>query len=233
MTALRLLAIALILGATPLPAHAEEDADSPVGWEIGAVSDYLFRGVSQTAGKPTMQGGVSIASERGWYVEGWATGVDFGAGSPSVEVDWSVGYARDLGEALALDVSLNRYSFPGASELDYNEWLASLTVADDYSFTLGYSNDVWNTGSTGLYFAAEAQWALPHAFSLSAGFGRNVFRDSAVTGVRSYVDWKLRVARQFGAAEVALGYYGTDGRARTDFGRTADSRVVLMVKFAR
>lgn len=233
MTALRLLAIAFVLGMISLPAHAEDADESPLSWEIGAASDYLFRGVSQTEGKPTLQGGVRVAAAPGWYASGWVSGVDFGAGSPRVEVDWSVGYGRDLGDSVALDISFNRYSYLGANALDYNEWLANLTVADAFSVVLGYSNDVWNTGTTGLYFAAEAQWALPHAFSLSAGVGRSVFRDSAATEVRSYTDWNLRVARQFGAAEVALGYYGTDGRARVDFGTAANSRVMLTVKFAR
>lgn len=230
----RLLVAALALGVLPSPACAEDDGDtSPLHWEIAAVSDYLFRGISQTEGKPTLQGGLLYASGQGWYAGCWASGVDFGEGGPRLEVDWTLGHARDLGPSAAIDVSLNRYSFPGASALDYNEWLVSLTVLDDYSLTLGYSNDVWNTGTTGLYYAAEAQWALANDFTLSAGVGRNLFRDSAATEARSYTDWNLRIARQFGAAEITLGYYGTDGRARVDFGRTANSRVVLMVRFER
>lgn len=232
MTLFRLFAIALVLGVLPLQVHAQED-ESAVSWEVGAVSDYLFRGVSQTDGKPTLQGGVTVTSAAGWYLGGWASGVDFGAGSPRVEVDWAVGYGRDLGDSVALDVALNRYSYVGASALDYNEWLVSLTVFDDYGLTMGYSNDVWNTGTTGLYYAAEAQWALAGDFTLSAGVGRNLFRDSAATEARSYTDWNLRIARQFGIAEIALGYYGTDNRARADFGRTANSRILLSVKFER
>lgn len=233
MSTPRLLVLALVLGAPPIPVHAETDAQSPMSWEIGVVSDYRFRGVSQTDGKPTLQGGVTVEAAAGWYLGGWASGVDFGAGAPRLEVDWAAGYARDLGESVALDVSFNRYSYPGASALDYNEWIASLTVSDDYGLTFGYSNDVWNTGTTGLYCAAEAQWALPNALRLSAGIGRNVFRDSAATGVRSYTDWNIRIARQFGAAEILLGYYGTDARARADFGKAADSRLLLTVRIAR
>lgn len=229
----RLLAITLVLWATAAPARAQEEAEPPVSWEIGAVSDYRFRGVSQTDGKPALQGGVTVEAEAGWYLGGWASGVDFGAGGPRVEIDWTVGYARDLGESVELDVSLNRYSYPGARALDYNEWIASLTVFDDYRLSFGYSNDVWNTGTTGLYCAAEAQWALPNALRLSAGVGRNVYRDSAATGVRDYTDWNLRISRRFGAADIALGYHGTNATARADFGRTADGRLVLMVKIAR
>lgn len=233
MTALHEVAVVLALASVPLHARAEDDAGASVQWELGVVSDYLFRGVSQTDGRPTVQGGVSLATAQGWYAGGWASGVDFGAGGPRLEVDWVVGHERDLGASATLDVSLNRYTFAGARALDYNEWQASLTVFDDHRLTLGYSNDVWNTGTAGWYFAVESQWALARDVRLAAGIGRNVFRDSVATEARSYTDWNIRVVRQSGAAEIALGYYGTDAAGRANFGGLADSRVLLTVTIAR
>lgn len=57
----RQLALALLLLSAPFAASAGE-GDAPaatVSWEVSAVSDYLFRGVSQTDEKPTLQGNLT------------------------------------------------------------------------------------------------------------------------------------------------------------------------------
>ena len=65
MSTPRLLVITLVLWATAAPARAQEEAEPPVSWEIGAVSDYLFRGVSQTDGKPALQGAKGFGKYQG------------------------------------------------------------------------------------------------------------------------------------------------------------------------
>jgi len=57
-----LIALALI-GAFAAPAFAEEAAAeaapaSPLSFNVGVVSDYIFRGISQSQHQPALQGGV-------------------------------------------------------------------------------------------------------------------------------------------------------------------------------
>lgn len=229
----RLLAVSLLLLTVPFAASAEDTPASSVSWEVSAVSDYLFRGVSQTDEKPTLQGEFTWTSAAGVYVGSFASGVDFGSGSPHAEVDYFVGYGHALGDSVALDVSINRYSYPGASELAYNELITKATFADRYSATVGYSNDVWNSGSTGWYYAVGGEWALPHDLTLSANVGRNVFADNVAVAAEDYTDWSVAVSKTMGVATVSLGYYGTDGQGRASFGKLADDRVLLSVKIAR
>ena len=76
----RPLAIALMLLSAPFAASAG-DGDAPassVSWEVSAVSDYLFRGASQTDEKATLQGTLTWTSASGLYVGSFASGVDFG-----------------------------------------------------------------------------------------------------------------------------------------------------------
>lgn len=232
MTPARLLAAILLLTA-PVAANAGDPPPSPVSWEVGAVSDYLFRGVSQTDEKPTVQGNLTWTAASGFYVGGAFSGVDFGPGDPKVELDYTVGYGRDLGASVALDLSLNRYSYTGASELDYNELIATATVADAYRLTVGYTNNIWNTDTTGWYYAVAGEWALPADLRLSASLGRTQFRDNLRVEANDYTDWSVAVARSVGPAEVSLGYFGTDAKARESFGKLADNRLLLSVKFAR
>ena len=60
----RLAAVACAaLLSIPFAACAEDAA--PLSWEVGAVSDYLFRGASQTDEKPPVQGTVTWTTASG------------------------------------------------------------------------------------------------------------------------------------------------------------------------
>ena len=48
------------------------------------VSDYDFRGISQTAKSPALQLGLNYATESGLYVGAWGSNLDFGSGDPKV-----------------------------------------------------------------------------------------------------------------------------------------------------
>ena len=61
------VACAALLSA-PFAALADDAADSPISWEIGVVSDYLFRAVSQTDENPTAQASLTWNLPAGFYV---------------------------------------------------------------------------------------------------------------------------------------------------------------------
>ena len=105
------------------------------------------------------------------------------------------------------------------------------TLAETWKVNVSYTNDVWGSGTTGWYYGVGGDWGLPKDFTLSANVGRSVFNDSDVA--QDYTDWGVGIGRSFGIAEVSLGYYGTDGKGRDNFGQLADDRLVLAVKIAR
>ena len=224
------VACAALLSA-PFAALADDAADSPISWEIGVVSDYLFRAVSQTDENPTAQASLTWNLPAGFYVGSFASGVDFGAGSPDVEVDYFVGYGFDVSDKVNVDVLLHRYTYPGASEMAYNELIATATIAENWALSVGYTNDVWGSDTTGWYYGVSRDWALPNEITLSANVGRSVFADRDVA--KDCTDWGLAISRSFGPADVSLGYYGVDHSGHENFGRLADDRLMLSVKFAR
>jgi uncharacterized protein (TIGR02001 family) len=70
-----LIALALV-GAFAAPAFAEEAA--PPGSpdrQRRLVSDYIFRGISQTQNQPAIQGGFDYNHASGFYVGTWASNV--------------------------------------------------------------------------------------------------------------------------------------------------------------
>ena len=66
------IAASVLIVALPLAgaAQAEEEA-SPFSANVSVVSDYAYRGISQTDEKPALQGGFDFKHGSGLYVGVW------------------------------------------------------------------------------------------------------------------------------------------------------------------
>lgn len=122
------IAGALLLAATATPAFAQEEAEAPDAFTITGsatvVSDYRFRGFSQTNEEATIQGGFTVAHESGLYVGTWGSGIGFNNGS---EIDVFAGFAKEVTSGLTADVGVTAYFYPGAADTSIYEPYFSLT----------------------------------------------------------------------------------------------------------
>jgi uncharacterized protein (TIGR02001 family) len=220
-------AIPLSLAAGPVLAQDSPHSFTISGW---LVSDYLFRGVSQTDEDPAIQAAFDYAHESGFYAGIWGSNVDFG--DTGVEYDTYIGFNHAFNDTLTGDIQLVRYNYSGLdADFEYNELIAKLTVNGMITGVLGYSNDVFNSDETGIYYGLTGSFELPNEFKLNANVGLYDL-DDAVAGEDSYVDYGIGISRAFGPAEFSLGYYGTNDDGETLFGEIADDRVVATVKVA-
>src|SRR5438270_7162116 len=90
-------------------------APSPVTGNMTLVSDYRFRGISQTLGYPAIQGGFDYAHASGLYLGNWNSNVSSAAGYPggNLEMDFYGGYKKAFGD-FGLDVGAIYYYYPGS-----------------------------------------------------------------------------------------------------------------------
>ena len=105
-----------VLAATSTAAMAE------ISGNVSMVSDYAFRGVSQTDNQMAIQGGFDYAHESGFYVGTWASNVDsnFLGGDgvdPQIELDLYAGYGMELANGVGLDFGVLQYFYPGSDSL--------------------------------------------------------------------------------------------------------------------
>ena len=226
MTASKLsLALALALFSLPMAAAAQDESESAeapteeavveeeesnFSWNLALTSDYVFRGVSQTDREPALQGGLDYAfGDSGFYVGAWGSNVDFGDGSPDVEIDTYVGWNTDLTDSLNFDIMLTRYNYMGADDgfgdIDYNELIGALTWNEMITFTAAYANDYSNADISATYFNISGEWTVADEWNFTAGVGRSDFED-----IDGYTDWTLGVNRDFGPVNAALNYYDTN-----------------------
>ena len=160
------------LTLAPFAASAQE-AESPYSWNVTAVSDYLFRGVSQTdEADPAGRLHLHLAGRPVCRCLGFGRGLR--SGDPSTEIDYQIGYGVDVTPRVNFDVLLNRYTYLGASDLNYNELITTTTLDETYKLTVAYTNDQWNSGTDGWYYGVGGQWGLPQEFTLSANVAQQL-----------------------------------------------------------
>jgi uncharacterized protein (TIGR02001 family) len=229
-----LAATALLGLLSALPAGAAGVADD-LSVYVGAVSDYVFRGYSQTRERPAVQLGLDYEHESGLFAGLWASNVEFAPAGPfedprDVEIDAYVGYGVELGRDWALSGTLVRYAYPGADDVidwDYNELAVALRWSDA-ALAVAYSDSSLGSGEKGVAVELTDRWKLPWRLALLAGAG---FYDLEASYLEDYVYWNLGLARPFGRFTLTLGYFDTDGRAEEVWGDRAAARLVAGATF--
>lgn len=212
--------LALLLCAPALPALAQdEESSGPFTVSGGAwvLSDYVWRGVSQTQEDPAFQAEISVAHESGFYIGAWATTVDFtpaGAEDDGIdyELDAYIGWAGDLSDSVNLDLNFTRLTYPGHNpgyNYEFSEFSAALGFAEHYTATVVYSDDAINLGGEGIYYNLAGEWELGDSgFTFGAAAGHYDLDDALGD---SYQDYLLSLSRSFGPVTAALMYTDTSG----------------------
>jgi uncharacterized protein (TIGR02001 family) len=90
-----------------------------VSGNIGAASNYIWRGMTQTKDKSSVNGGADL-KYNGLYVGTWASNVDFGT-QANFEIDGYAGYSNTIND-FSYDLSYTKYMYPDSKdESDFDE----------------------------------------------------------------------------------------------------------------
>ncbi len=108
---------AAIMAFLAVPAAAQdEEPPKPVtvSGSVGLVSDYRFRGVSQSDENLAVQGGLTIAHESGLYIGTWGSNLaGWGTfGGANMELDLVAGFKKTFDD-ITVDVGATWYMYPG------------------------------------------------------------------------------------------------------------------------
>jgi len=230
---------ALLAGSGNEMAAAEDNKDS--SWfsgSVGLASDYTFRGVSQTMGKPSLQLYAAAEFASGFYAYAWASNVDFQPDTEPddgarYEIDLAIGYTADISEKQSLDLSLVRLSFPNTVDgikYDYNELTATLHASDFLAATAGYSWNVDGTDQDARYYKLATSFDLADETELKLAYGHFDLTD-AYDARYSYL--QASIGRYFSDSLVMLTFIDTFGAADEIFyEQTIGSRWVLAIEYA-
>jgi len=228
----------LVLAALVLPAVAMADTapapaptpDNVVTTNVNLVSNYVYRGISQTGGKPAIQGGLDYSHVSGFYAGMWGSNISWlsdskTAANASLGLDTYLGFKNSFATDYSYDVGFLRYNYPGTyapatTTGDTNEiygligwkWLTA-----KYSYSLGSTFGLPNASGTS-YFDLSANYAIPDTtYTLGAHYGKQTYKgstanlDAAAGADPTYSDYKLSVAKDLGTGYgVSLTYSKTN-----------------------
>lgn len=207
----------LALSGTVLAQAKAPEPDYTLSFNAGVVSDYRYRGISQTRLKPAVQLGADFAHKSGFYLGTWGSTIkwieDNRVVAPatsvkgSFELDLYGGYKGSVG-AIGYDVGVLRYQYlgntlekTGGGGVYANANTTELYAAATYSVaTFKYSRSTGNLfgylNSKGSeYFDLSATFDLGNGFSLTPHVGHQYV---AKTGIASYTDYSVTLAKDLG-----------------------------------
>jgi uncharacterized protein (TIGR02001 family) len=208
-------------------AQAQDEGGVSFAFNLGANTDYVFRGISQTDEDPSVYGGIDASAGIG-YAGVWVSNVDFGNGT-DLEYDIYAGIKPTMG-AVTFDLALIYYGYldsPKGSNQDYVEAKVAASVPAGPA-TLGaavfYSPEFFGKTGDAWYKEVNVAVAVPDTkFSMSAALGHQ-----AIDVGPGYTTWNAGVGYQLtDNIGLDLRYHDT---AKDKFGDISEGRVVAGLK---
>ncbi len=240
--------------AMSLAVSSQARADDPPAFaytfNIGAVSDYRFRGISQTAEDPAVQGGVDVSYGIGYFGL-WGSSLDFGvdnlgSGIAPVEID-IYGGIKPVWGPLTFDLGVLYYAYPGSidtfnggvagsNRIDYVEGKFGVSANPVKELTTGivvyYSPDY--TLETGSVVTVEgtASYALPKIWKFDPAISGRLgyqhgddlaYKSLISNGDSSYLYWDVGVTFTLEKFAFDFRYIDTDIANNNAVGGFADT----------
>lgn len=160
---MKLNKIALSVGAALLAATSIAQAE--LSANIGATSNYIWRGVTQTSDDAAVSGGIDYADESGMYAGTWVSNVTGGE-----EIDFYAGFGGEA-EGVGYDVGLIYYAYPSATDADFTEIYGSASFGPA-TVGMAYTVDKEAGGDDNdLYYYVSASTDLGDGWSLGGTLG--------------------------------------------------------------
>jgi uncharacterized protein (TIGR02001 family) len=191
---------------------------------VSVVSEYFFRGISQTDDAPALQGGmdysVELAKPVSLYLGVWGSNVDFNEGAgvdgATMELDIYGGLNGSIGNSgVSWDVGFIYYTYPGAaSSLNYDFWEVQAKLGYDFKVasveaSVNYSPE--NFGDSGKATYYKLAFSVPLGkVDLGAYVAKQYIDKEAVFGSPDYLEWNLSATINLAGFDLSVAYTDTD-----------------------
>ena len=240
---------ALMLASAATPAFADDAPTAPppaitINGTATVVSDYRFRGVSQTDMNVAIQGGITLTHSSGLYVSVWGSSVDSYvtlSGAGHQEVDIIAGYSKTY-SGTKFDVGVLYYVYPktklsaldtSSSDFfepyfDISHTFGPITAKATVNYAWKQKALALDQGLTGLtpkqdnvYLAGDFSAAIPKTpIGLTAHIGHTFGPSWLATdnnGSKGYTDWALGATYTYKVLTFGVSYVDTDADFRDAF----------------
>lgn len=174
-----------------LACAAATAAQAQVSGSAGLVSDYLYRGISLSSGKPAARLSLDVDGAHGWFAGGQVVSGQLASQSHR-NAQWLGygGYAQRLPSGMSWEAGMSAYAFHGAPGWNFREAFVGLAF-DNYSARLHYSPDYLGFGDRTVYAELNGGAALPAGWRF---FWRGGFLAALNHAINSRAEARIGVA---------------------------------------
>lgn len=208
-------------GALVSTASAQEaKPEHEVSFNLGAVSDYRYRGISQTRLQPALQGGADyVNNSNGFYAGTWLSTIKWtkdAGGDGNVEMDLYAGKRGEITKDVNYDFGVLTYVYPsnglkniaGFADANTTEIYGQISSGPVYA---KYSHSVTNLfgfidSKNSGYLDLGANLDMSEGYTLNLHYGRQTVKNNTSY---SYNDWKLGVTKELVGVNFSLAVIGT------------------------
>ena len=224
-----------------------DDGSSDKGYtasgNVTLITDYKFRGISQSNSDPTVQGGLDVSWDSGFYVGTWAAAVDFESrallpGSccdGSLELDYYAGWANSIGDTgFDVDVGYAYYTYPADknSDANFGELYANSTW-NNLKIGVHYTNEYYLKSGETWYTYGEYSMTLPWEVSLSLHAGYSFLEKNGgflSSDTDTYYDYSISASKELWGFDWTLSYVDADLDEDDLFGKDwGDSTAIFSI----
>ena len=165
------------------------------------VSDYRFRGISQTDKRFAVQGTFTLSHSSGFYATVWGSSIDdYVYNGSDQEIDLIAGYKKTFGST-TVDGGVLYYYYPGSGGINSDFFEPYISVAQAFGpvtakATANYApkQSALNIGfgkEDSLYLAGDLSFAVPKTSLSLTGHLGHTFGPSYLSIGKGYTDWNI------------------------------------------
>ena len=222
--------IAAIMFATPaLADDTAPPSDVTINGSATVVSDYRFRGISQTDKNPAVQGSITVSHSSGFYASVWGSSVSgyvVATNNTSQEIDLILGWKKTL-SGTTIDGGLLYYYYPKTTGGYTNFAEPYVSVAHTFGpvtakATVNYApkqkalrlDQLTPPNRDNVYLAGDLSAAIPNTpLGLTGHLGHSFgpsWLASDFNGKKGYTDWAVGATLTYKAITAGISYVDTD-----------------------
>jgi uncharacterized protein (TIGR02001 family) len=231
------------VAATPALAQEEETSPVTINATAAVVTDYRFRGISQTDKNAAVQGSITVSHDSGFYASVWGSSISSyvtATGNSTQEIDLILGWKKTFG-GTTVDAGLLYYFYPKTGPGNTN--FAEPYLAISHTFgpvtakgTVAYapkqaalaldqrSTTIRSPRRDNVYLALDLSAGIPDTgFAVAGRIGHSIGPSWLSTTGRgnNYIDWNVGVTYTWKALTLGVQYVDTNTTFITPSGKDA------------
>ncbi len=199
---------------------AKEESPHVAAGSVALLTDYLFRGITQTGNHPAIQGSLEYNyTPWGIYLGAWASNVNDAVSDGSIEIDWYGGFRGEFSDTgIGWDLGAIYYHYPGDDlepEKDYVEPKVGLSYKFEdvplepaTAATVYYSPDFYGETGDAVYVDGSLGLSLPYGLGLGFHIG---YQD--VEDLGDYIDWRVGLSREVLGFGLDVSYWNAENES--------------------